>query len=714
MNAKRPQIAERRMTSNEGRLWITGAFRRSAFGIRCAAADRVRRPRSWLRVLLLLVVALMIGRQGKGVDADTPYSTWAWGPGGSAVLTQDAYQPVAEVDLDIKGASDLFIAPDGLMYIADTEHGRILKLKDFEEVGSFGEDVLTGPTGIFVDAEGVMYVVDAKQNKIVIFDADGKVLNEFGRPTEPLFGKNREFLPRKIAVDARKNLYLISEGSVNGIVQMNTAGNFIGYFGANASTMSLKMILQRMFLTPEQLDQFVRNEAASPSNIAIDSQSLVYTITAGTNPRQTIRKFTVAGKNIYPDTYGSSTFRDIHVNDSGIVLAVDANGQIFEFDSNGWLLFLFGAKDTGDQRLGTLLNPVAIDGDDDFIYVLDQDKDTVTVFETTAFARQVHEGMRLFTEGYYEEAKPYFEEVLNANGSFILSYQAIADAYFKAGDYPAALTAYRYAEDQRGYSQAFWELRNEVLQRTLTQALGWIFGLWLLSLVATPLDRRYHWSSPITTWLNGLRRFRLIDDFVFMFRFIRHPSDSFYYIKTGERGSLLFAFLVYAVIIVIRVVTLYVTGFSFAPYVTLSQIPLETEVLTTLGLFLLWNGANYLVSTISDGEGRVRDVIIGSAYSLFPYVLFALPIALVSNVLTLNESFIYSFSLDLMWAWVGIMLFMMVKEIHNYSFSETVRNVLITLFTMALFLLTGYILYILFNQLFDFVAAIVQEVGLRA
>jgi len=65
------------------------------------------------------------------------------------------------------------------------------------------------------------------------------------------------------------------------------------------------------------------------------------------------------------------------------------------------------------------------------------------------------------------------------------------------------------------------------------------------------------------------------------------------------------------------------------------------------------------------------------------------------------------------YAWTGIMLFIMVKEIHNYSFLETVRNVLITIFTMGLFLLTGYILYVLFNQLFDFISAILQEVRLR-
>jgi hypothetical protein len=128
---------------------------------------------------------------------------------------------------------------------------------------------------------------------------------------------------------------------------------------------------------------------------------------------------------------------------------------------------------------------------------------------------------------------------------------------------------------------------------------------------------------------------------------------------------------------------------------------------------LLWNTANYLVSTISDGEGRVRDVVIGTAYSLFPYVLFALPIALISNVLTLNEIFIYQFSQFIMWFWIGLMLFIMVKEIHNYSFGQTVRNLLTTIFTMALFLLTGYILYVLFNQLYDFITAIIQEVGLR-
>jgi hypothetical protein len=219
--------------------------------------------------------------------------------------------------------------------------------------------------------------------------------------------------------------------------------------------------------------------------------------------------------------------------------------------------------------------------------------------------------------------------------------------------------------------------------------------------------------DPVREWLERLKQIKLVDDFLFMFRFIRQPADSFYYIKKDLRGSLTFAFVIYGWVVAVRVLSLYVTSFIFNPYTSTTYIRIENEIVYTILALVMWNAANYLVSTISDGEGRIRDVFIGSAYSLFPYVLFVLPIAIISNVLTMNEVFLHDFSLNLVYLWVGIMLVIMVKEIHNYSFSETVRNVLITLFTMGVFVLTGYILYVLFNQLYEFILAIMQELRLR-
>lgn len=663
--------------------------------------------------IILILLALFMFLSFIPVGAESPYTTWAMGPGGQVYMTQDAYRPSAEIDLPISAAEDLVITEDGNIFVADTGNGRIVKVKGQEIEEIYGEDFLKSPTGLFIDPEGTMYVADAGDNQIFIIDKDGNLLNQFGRPTEPLFGSDNQFLPRKIAVDARKNIYIISEGSTDGVVQMNTNGNFIGYFGANTSSMSLKMVLQRMFLTKEQLDQFIKNEAASPSNIAIDQQSLVFTITAGTTRGKSIRKFTVSGRNIFPDTYGSMTFRDIDVSPDGLVLAVDATGQIFEYNANGTMLFVFGAQDTGKQRLGTLRNPTGIERYGEYIYVLDKDKNAIITYQTTTFAQQVHEGVRLYMEGYYTEAKPYFESVLNFNGSYIMAYQAIADAYYKQRDFDNALQYYKYAEDQKGYSEAYWELRNVQLQRYLTSAIIVLVAFSIVNGVVKRLDKRYKWFDPLRKWFKDLTRFKLVDDLVFMFRFIKQPADSFYYIKKNLRGSIRFAVIIYVLVVVLRVAILYVTGFIFNRYVSLSDIkPLNEIIYTVLAIFM-WNAANYLISTISDGEGRIKDVVIGTAYSLFPYVLFALPIALLTRVLSLNEVFIYSLGQNLIYVWVGLMLFIMVKEIHNYSFGETVKNILLTIFTMGLFLLTGYILYVLFNQLFDFISAILQEVRLR-
>jgi len=172
--------------------------------------------------------------------------------------------------------------------------------------------------------------------------------------------------------------------------------------------------------------------------------------------------------------------------------------------------------------------------------------------------------------------------------------------------------------------------------------------------------------------------------------------------------------IIFATVILFRLLSLYMTGFIFSPYTTPNQIHIENEVFMIAALLGLFIASNYLISTISDGEGRVRDVVIGTAYALFPYVLFILPLTLISNVLTLNEIFIYQTLEQVIYAWILLNLFIMVKEIQNNTFSENVRNILLTIFTMIMIVLVAYILYYLGSQLYEFINTILQEVRVRA
>jgi hypothetical protein len=52
------------------------------------------------------------------------------------------------------------------------------------------------------------------------------------RPTDVYFGSG-VYKPRKVALDRFGNLYVVSEGTNEGIIQFNLKGEFGGFFGAN-------------------------------------------------------------------------------------------------------------------------------------------------------------------------------------------------------------------------------------------------------------------------------------------------------------------------------------------------------------------------------------------------------------------------------------------------------------------------------------------------
>jgi tetratricopeptide (TPR) repeat protein len=666
------------------------------------------------KLLLIALVFLLQLSTTVTVFAETPYTTWAWGPNGRPIKTQSAYEPLTKINLDIKNPEDMFIASDGSIFIADTGHKRIVKVVNNEIVMEYGVGLLTGPTGVTVDQDGILYVADAASNTIVIMNPDGSLIRSFGTPTEPLFGKTNEFLPRKIAVDVRKNLYIVSEGSTDGIVQMNVNGNFIGYFGANLATMTFSMILQRLFMSQEQLDQFIKNEAPSPVNVTIDNRNLIYTISNGSNLSKTVRKFNIAGNNIMADTFAGQVTKAIHVSPDGIIMTINAEGEVYEYDNTGFLLFYFNVKDFGDQRLGTVVDPSAIGRYGEFLYILDKNQNAIVTYQSTAFANVIHEGVRLYTEGLYQQAQGYFEQVIAGNGSFILSYAALGNAYYQQRDFEKAASYFKLAESRYWYSMSFWEIRNVFIQNYLLAFILFMVGFFLFKRVFKYFNKRHHFTAPLEKGWSKIKKNKLMDDFLFMFTFIKHPIDGYYYIKQKERGSIRFAVIIFVAVVLVRLLSLYLTGFIFSPYTKPEQIHIENEVFMVLGLIALFIASNYLISTISDGEGKVRDVVIGTAYALFPYVLFTLPLAILSNALTLNEIFIYQSLNQVILFWILINLFIMVKEIQNNTFSENVRNIILTIFTMIMIVLIGYILYFLMSQLYEFFNTIFQEVRVRA
>ncbi len=154
------------------------------------------------------------------------------------------------------------------------------------------------------------------------------------------------------------------------------------------------------------------------------------------------------------------------------------------------------------------------------------------------------------------------------------------------------------------------------------------------------------------------------------------------------------------------------TSFLFNDVIT-SEINVMNEGLIIFGVIAFWVLSNYLIGSIRDGEGKMSNILQGTAYILLPLIIM-LPIAsIISNFLTYNEKFIYTviFIIGIMLSVVYLII--MVKEIHFYDMKPTIANILISIFTAVMIVVFIIIIYMLFSEVIGLFQDIIREVSGR-
>jgi len=671
-------------------------------------------------LLLILVLTFILSFNGISTKANNGvlYKTYTEDHSHRLIPTQDAYIPIAIYtqfgDITLKNPEDIFIDEDESLYIADTGNKQILIIdKGYTNIRTIGKDVLIKPTGLFVDKDKNIYVADMEASLVYKFSPTGEVLFTYGKPTEPMFGTKTPYRPIKVTVDYRGNLYIISEGTYNGIIQLNSKGEFLGFFGANTSKVDLRTIIIKSIFPKNVYERFITVNPVTPTNITIDDQGRVYTVTRGTFG-DAIKRHNISGVNkMRTDLNDTNAFNAISIGPIGNIYTVADDGYVREYDAEGNLLFLFGGKDERGYFKGLFNNPVAIASDKGFnLYVIDRAKSELHVFIRTDFAKLVHEAVALYQEGLYSESKEPWQLVLEANNMFDLAHKGIGLAYFKQEMYREALEEFRIAGYRQGYSDSFWELRNDWLMRNLSIILIIFASLYLFSVINRYTLKVHPIKSGIKYIKTQLNKYRISRELLFVTYVMKNPADAYYGIKREGKVSILSTLILCLVLYIEKIFAIYYTGFVFN-YNDLYRVSLVKEAITLFAPLVLFICANYLVCAINDGEGKFTVVFKATIYSLMPLILFWPVVVILSNVLTLNEAFIYQAAMTVLYAYTGILLFIMIKEIHNYSLWETIKIILITAFTMIVMLVSYYLLNGLVQQVINFIIQIISEVGLR-
>lgn len=642
------------------------------------------------------------------------------------IRTQDAYMASEIIfkDYDLSQPSDIFINGRNL-YVADSGNSRIVIYNlDTKEKTFIGESILSQPSGVFAKNDGTVYVADMGLKEVLVFNVDGSLKLKIVRPNEsPLFSKSATFEPKNVVVTSQDNIFVVGTGSHEGIMQFSSDGEFQGFFAANKRHLSLIERIQELLFTDEQKEQLLNRTSRPIENIDVTDRDLLCTVTqdagvttewreATAKIENRIKIHNMAGVNILAaseDIHDEWNFVDVASGKDGFTYTLSYTGVISEYDSQGNLLFSFGGRSMSTDRNGLFTVAAAIDLDDNgFIYVLDKERGIVQVFYPTEYAALTHEATKILNKGDYEESEKIWKSILNLNGMSRVAHIGYGKSLMHQGNFKAALNEFKIANDKENYSDAFWEIRNEIINSILPYLLISLVVLFAVVYVYKAIAKKKGFKLIKKREIKS----RLIKDILNVFDMLKHPIDNFYDLKVGTKGSVLSAAVIYIAVTLVFVVDTLFRGYLFAPenLSDLSIFPVLIMFIVPLGLFIVGNS---MVASINDGEGSFKNIFVITAYSLSPYLIITPFVVIASYGVTFNESFI----LDLIWfvgvAWSAVILFIGIMRTHDYNFGETVKNILITVFFMLMAVVAAAIMYVMWNALISFIKSVLVEVDFR-
>lgn len=666
------------------------------------------------RIIILFILCLSFQSQHVA-SADVPYYTYTSDNEDQIIRTQTAYEPFRELsrfnDEALSMPEHVFVDQENYVYITDSELDKVIILdENYQYYGELVSDEWSSIRSTFVSDEFI-YVVDAGARNILLFDKETHVLVDvIGTPEAPVFNEGYTFQPTHIAVDVRGNIYVRSTESSNGLIMLNRDGEFITFFGANPLDVPILDQIRSVFLTETQRNRLDRSFPNIISDVAVDEKGFIYTVTSSIEDNS-VKKFNVSGTNYFSDEVISDfNMNSIWVGQHENVYTVTSDGWIYEYDSQGQLLFLFGGTDSSSSRFGLMSRPVSIasNSSDDLI-VVDQGVNTIQIYNKTSFAAAVHEAMETYQQGLYGESQDLWEYTLQYNSIFDNSHIGLGNAYVREGAFDAAYQEFLFANHSEGISEAFWELRQVWLSDNLSTIFSVLLvglGLYILHRV---LNKKYHYTEKLRNRLKPVTERRLIDNLLFIFTYHRSPLDGIEEVQDSGRIKRYTSSLLYLFYIVIYILHHRFTNVIFVP----KDQYILYELSIVVFLFILWIVSNYLICSINDGEGSFTHVYNGTAYAMTPIVLVMPFVILISNGLTLEQSIFYYLPQALMLIWIVLLLFFTIKDMHNYEVGETFSIVFKSIFTMLIIGLFLFVLYSLGSQMVNFVLDVITEVGRR-
>ncbi len=662
------------------------------------------------------------------------------------VYSRDVYEAIRQIDGDslgidsLAGITDIYCATDGMIYLLCGEASRLFVLNSkyefVKEISIQSADGTPcnykGAQGIYVNKENKIFLADTLNSRIVITNEDGVIINETGTPQSDIIPEGFFYQPMKVLEDNEGYIYVLSQGCYYGILLYSAEFEFLGFYGANEVKTTvldtLAYLWELLTSNDEKKAQTVKVLPYTMVDLTIDSEGYIYTCTGASDNLGSgqLRKISPGGSNILyrRELNGTASSASdynfletkvvrrlgvvrkqnvvaLEVGQNGYMYALDDTyGKIYMYDQNCNLISVFGGGVKAGNQLGTFQSAVSVTTVGTDLLVADAATSSLTLFELTDFGQTLYSAQELYFQSRYSEAKPYWEKIIKQDGNSRLGYQGLAKAYYSEGD---AENAVKYAK--LGLDYVVYE---QVHQERISQFIGKHFVLIFLAAVLL-----------ITTVVVALIKIRkrktplIKNEKIHCFSSVMfHPFQSFHDMKHRGFGSMRIAIGMTVLFIFSVAMKNTWCGFLFNKSDAESYNFLFT-VAQTAGLLILGSVANWLVCSVMEGKGRLKDIYIVSSYAVLPIVIFNLMYTVLSHVVTIENVEILTSLGSVAYIYAFFILSVGMMAMHEIDFPKFLFTLFVTILFMILIVFIGFMIVILIQQFGNFLYSLYMEVVYR-
>jgi hypothetical protein len=195
-------------------------------------------------------------------------------------------------------------------------------------------------------------------------------------------------------------------------------------------------------------------------------------------------------------------------------------------------------------------------------------------------------------------------------------------------------------------------------------------------------------------------------------RIMVSPFAGFYAMKFEGRGTLklaLFNFLL--------VCLSYAFSNQYSSVLVNDTHPLAvnslTDIIFIVATLILFCVANWSVTSLTDGEGRFKDILMAVCYAMTPLVLTIIPATIISNFLAADETGLFYLLMSVGVFYFILLVFAGLITVHNYGAIKALLTVLLTFVAILVIVFLLTLLFTLWQQLYGFVYSVYLEISFR-